>query len=191
MNTLHSMRHALPVAPAMQSMLKLQSAASKASSVSFEQYLNAQLNTSAAPTQGITGQSFVASQIPATPPSPSNSPSTVAAQLFAANQPPPSQPLEPVTGPLYSPTYMQQFTYNGFVSQANEQNQKTAAVYQLDMNNWALNEGQRQSLGLPDQPPPAAPQYVAVNNAGYNQWWSSLSNPGDAAPVDFITPIAS
>jgi hypothetical protein len=191
MNNLHSMRHALPVSPAMQPMLKLQSAASKASSVSFEQYLNAQLNTSATRTQGITGQSFVASQTLATPTIPSNTPSSVAAQLFAANQPPPGQPLEPVTAPLYSPTYMQQFTYNGFVNQANQQNQKTAAVYQLDMNNWALNENQRQSLGLPEQPPPAAPQYVAVNSAGYNQWWSSLSNLGNPAPVDFITPIAS
>jgi len=114
-------------------------------------------------------------------------PAQVATQLLAQN-PPPAQPTEPVNGPLYSGTYMQELTYNGFVNQANLQNQNAAAHYQLDMSNWALNETQRESLGLPSQPPPSAPQYVAVNASGFNQWWSSLASFGDPPPVTFINP---
>jgi len=197
MNTLHSLRREAPVTPVVQSMLKLQSDASKATSTSFAQYLNAHLGPTTAPAYGVARQSIVstsvASQNPATTPAASsnNSPTSMAAQLLSANQPPPDQQLTPLTGALYSPLYMQQFTFNGFVSQANLQNQQSAAVYQLDMNNWALNETQRQGLGLPSQPPPAAPKYVAVNDLGYDQWWSSLTNLGNPAPVDFINPVAT
>ena len=181
------------MAPVVQSMLKLQSDASKATSTSFAQYLNAHLGPAAAPAYGVARQPNVSSQNIGTPPAAgsSNSPTSIAAQLLAANQPPVNQPPTPLTGALYSPTYMQQFTYNGFVNQANQQNQQSRALYQLDMNNWALNETQRQGLGLPSQPPPTAPHYVAVNGLGYDQWWSSLANPGDPAPVNFINPIAT
>jgi hypothetical protein len=191
MNTLHSMLHSTPVTPVLQSMLKLQSDTNKAASLPFEQFLEAHLNATTAPADGVASQSTVTRQETATPASSSLSPASIAAQLLAANQPPADQPFIPITGPLYSPTYMQQFTYNGFVSQANLQNQQSAALYQLNMNNWALNESQREGLGLPSQPPPAAPTYVAVNAAGYNQWWASLTNLGDPAPVNFLTPIAT
>ena len=192
--------------PAAQSMLRLQSDASKATSTTFAQYLNAHLGPATTPAYGVARQSIVATSVstnvssqniatttPASsPPASSNdSPTSIAAQLLAANQPPADQQLTPLTGPLYSPTYMQQFTFNGFVNEANQQNQQNAALYQLDMNNWALNETQRQGLGLPSQPPPAAPKYVAVNDLGYDQWWSSLANLGNPAPVDFINPIAT
>jgi len=172
-------------------MLKLQSDTSKAASVPFEQFLEAHLEPATALAEGVASQSTVTRREPASPASSSPTPVSIAAQLLAANQPPADQPFIPVTGALYSPTYMQQFTYNGFVSQANLQNQQTAALYQLNMNNWALNENQREGLGLPSQPPPAAPTYVAVSAAGYNQWWASLANEGDAPPVNFITPIAT
>jgi hypothetical protein len=175
----------------MQSMLRLQSLASKATAGSFEQYLNTQLNSTATPADGVVRQSTATSQNIVAAVGANPTPGMIATQLLAANQPPASQPLTALTAPLYSPTYMQQFTYNGFVNQANQQNQQSAAVYQLDMNNWALNETQRQGLGLPSQPPPTAPQYVAVNGLGYNQWWSNLANMGNPPAVDFITPIAT
>jgi hypothetical protein len=193
MNTLHSIRHEATIpttaSAIMPSMLKLQSAASKATSASFEHYLNTQLNATTPPADGVVRQSPATSQNIGAAVNANTSPGMIASQLLAANQPPANQQLATLTAPLYSPTYMQQFTYNGFVNQANQQNQQSAAVYQLDVNNWALNEAQRQGLGLPSQPPPTAPQYVAVNGLGYNQWWSSLANMGNPAPVNFIDPI--
>jgi hypothetical protein len=193
MNTLHSIRHEATfpatVSAIMPSMLKLQSAASKATSASFEHYLTTQLNSTTPPADGVARQPSGTSQNIGAAVSVNNSPATIASQLLAANQPPADQQLVALTAPLYSPTYMQQFTYNGFINQANQQNQQSAAVYQLDVNNWALNETQRQGLGLPSQPPPTAPQYVAVNGLGYNQWWSSLAGMGNPPAVNFIDPI--
>jgi hypothetical protein len=191
MNNLASVRHGAPVMPVMESMLKLQSVTNKATSTSFEQFLEAHLNAPSTPAVSVASQSIVTSQNTATSATSTETPDSLAAQLMAANQPPDAQPFVNITAPLYSPAYMQQFTYNGFVSQANQQNQQTAALYQLNMSNWALNETQRQGLGLPAEPPPTAPQYVAVNNAGYNQWWSSLTNLGNPPAVNFITPIAT
>jgi hypothetical protein len=194
MNNLPSMRHATPVTPVIESMLKLQSETNKATSTSFGQFLEAHINAANAPAVSVASQSIVTSQKTATPDTPASStetPDSMAARLIAANQPPVGQAFANITAPLYSPTYMEQFTYNGFVSQANQQNQQSAALYQLNMSNWALNESQREGIGLPSQPPPTAPQYVAVNSAGYSQWWSSLSSPGDPPPINFITPIAT
>jgi hypothetical protein len=191
MNNLPSMRHAAPVTPVIESMLKLQSETNKATSTSFEQFLEAHLNSVNTPAVSVASQSIVTSQKTATPAASTATPDSIAANLIAANQPPAGQPFANITAPLYSPTYMQQFTYNGFVSQANQQNQQSAALYQLNMSNWALNESQREGLDLPSQPPPTAPQYVAVNSAGYNQWWSSLAGAGDPPPINFITPIAT
>src|SRR5580704_10520867 len=64
MNTLHSLRREVPVAPVVQSMLKLQSDASKATSTSFAQYLNAQLGPTTAPADGVARQSPVSSIVP-------------------------------------------------------------------------------------------------------------------------------
>jgi len=191
MNTLHSLRHSAPVTPVLQSVLKLQSDTNKTASLPFEQFLEDHLQSTTPPADGVASQSTVTRRESATPASSSATPASIADQLLAANQPPSDQPFIPVTGALYTPAYIQQFTYNGFISQANLQNQQTAALYQLNVSNWALNEGQREGLGLPSQPPPAAPQYVAVNAAGYDQWWSSLANLGDPPPVNFITPIAT
>ena len=185
------MRHLTPITSATQSLLKLQSAANKASSASFAQYLTAHLNATKAPAYGVASQSSVTSQNSVTPATSSQTPAEIAAQLLAANPLPSPQGLQPLSAPVYSGTYMQELTYNGFVSQANLQNRNAAAEFQLNVSNWALNENQREALGLPSQPPPTAPQYVAVNNSGFQQWWSSLSNVGDPAAVTFIAPIAS
>ncbi len=186
----HSLtEHSAPAPALAQSLLKVQSTANKASSSSFAQYLAANLSSARVPSAGVARQSPVTSQNSAVVTTASQTPAQLASQLLAQNSLPPAQPTEPVNGPLYSGSYMQELTYNGFVNQANLQNQNAAAQYQLDMSNWALNETQRDSIGLPSQPPPTAPQYVAVNSSGFNQWWSSLSNYGDPAPVTFINPI--
>ena len=191
MNTIQFTRHNAPISAATLSLLKLQSGANKAGSDSFSQHLTAHVNRTAVPSYGIVSQPSVARQNSATSTSAAQTPATLATQLLAANPLPPPQPLQPINAPLYSSGYAKQLNYNGFVSQANLQNQKTAAEYQLNVSNWALNEGQRQSLGLASQPPPTAPQYVAVNGAGFDQWWSGLANFGDAPPITFITPVSN
>jgi len=191
MNTLQLTRHMTPVSSATQSLLKLQSATNKASSDSFAQYLTAHLNSTKAPSYGVASQSSVASQNSVTATSSGQTPDEIAAHLLAANPMPGPQAFQSLSAPMYSGAYMQEVTYNGFVSQANLQNRNAAAEFQLNVSNWALNENQREALGLPSQPPPAAPQYVAVNNAGFQQWWSSLAKVGDPAPVTFFTPIAN
>jgi hypothetical protein len=203
MNTLQFMRHSATLSPVSQSLLKLNAAANQARSGSFAQYLNADLASTPTPANDLASQVLVPSQKSAASlasttsnprPNPTSTPGEVATRLLAANQPPAAESLDAMNGPLYSSAYMDEVNYNSFVNQTNLQNQKTLGEYTLDVTNWALNEGQREGLGLPSEAPPAAPQYLAVNAAGYDQWWSTVSNVahfGNAPPVNFITPVST